>query len=198
MCIRDSLYILMELMPGGSVASLLKQYGYFEEKIIKKFTKQILNGIIYLHSQGVIHRDLKGANILTDNLGNVKLADFGSSHLCRKASVLNHSQADICKSIKGSLYWMAPEVLDQDSYGKKVDVWSLGCTVIEMATGECPWPKCDTFLDFLALVRKERCPKIPLHLSPVAQDFIRLCCTYDKRERPSAAQLLDHLFLLDD
>eukprot|EP01017_Pseudomicrothorax_dubius_P018488 TRINITY_DN2043_c0_g1_i4.p1 TRINITY_DN2043_c0_g1~~TRINITY_DN2043_c0_g1_i4.p1 ORF type:complete len:393 (+),score=67.18 TRINITY_DN2043_c0_g1_i4:379-1557(+) len=194
----ETVQLYMELMPGGSIASMLKQFGRFEEPVIKRFTRQILNGLVYLHSKGVIHRDLKGANILTDNFGNVKLADFGSSHIIINVPLLTASQTAVCTSMKGSLYWMAPEVLNQERHGKRVDIWSLGCTIIEMATASYPWPRCETFLDFITLVNQERTPPIPTTLSEAGQDFVRKCCTFEKRARPTAAMLQEHDFLRED
>jgi serine/threonine protein kinase len=100
----------------------------------------LLEGLDYLHQNHVIHADLKGANILFDGKSNVKLSDFGAARYIERLPMLSASQSDICSSIKGSLYWMAPEMIMQQGYGRKIDIWSLGCTLIEMATGKHPWP----------------------------------------------------------
>ena len=135
----------MELMPGGSIANVLQTFGAFDECVIKSFARQLVEGLDFLHSNRIIHADLKGANILFDGKENIKLSDFGAARFkvqqCIENEYLTHSESDICKSIKGSLYWMAPEMIKQIGYGRKIDIWALGCTMIEMATGKHPWPE---------------------------------------------------------
>lgn len=194
----DSISIYMELMSGGSIAHRLKQYGRLEEPVIRKFSLQILAGLQFLHSKGVIHRDLKGANILCDNYGSVKLADFGASHYIINQPLLNVSTSDICKSMKGSLYWMAPEVLNQRIHGRRVDIWSFGCTIIEMATGTHPWPSCETFTEFITMVNKQKTPPIPEHLSENAKDFLAKCLQFDPKKRPMAIDLINHPFMMEE
>ena len=120
---------------------MLKKYGTFKETLIRIYTKQILEGLEYLHSHNVIHRDIKGGNVLVDSNGICKLADFGSAK-----KIYNSSINEQYKSIIGTPYWMAPEVIKQTGHGRygnyknrKADIWSLGCTIIEMATGKPPW-----------------------------------------------------------
>lgn len=102
-------------------------------RTISHYTRQILRGLDYLHSKGIVHRDIKGANIMVTSRGVVKLIDFGSA----KKHVGELSQ-DI-HSVRGTPYWMAPEVICGLGYGRKSDIWSLGCTVLEMATTKPPW-----------------------------------------------------------
>ena len=129
-----ALYIFLEYVPGGSIASLLSRFGAFEEGVIQVYTRQILIGLDYLHSQRCVHRDIKGGNILVEKSGRIKLADFGM------AKSLVEQMAD-SGSFKGSAYWMAPEVIRRSPGGDHpaADVWSVGCTVIEMASGKHPW-----------------------------------------------------------
>ncbi|EAR92109.2 cyclin-dependent kinase-like Serine/Threonine kinase family protein (macronuclear) [Tetrahymena thermophila SB210] len=195
---EDNILIYMEQMPGGSLSSMLEKFGRFEEALIKKFVKQIISGLAYLHSQGIVHRDIKGANILTDGNGTVKLADFGAARYRDTICLPTADGSEFCNSIKGSLYWMAPELLNQESHGRKSDIWSLGCTMIEMATGKHPWPDCRTFPQLALIVKTNQCPPIPEHLSDECKDFIRQCCTFDKKERPTADVLLKHPFLNGD
>ena len=122
-------------MPGGSIASLLQRFGAFAEKLVAVYTRQILEGLHYLHTHHIMHRDIKGANILVDNAGCVKLADFGASR--RLADLVTMESG--CKSVKGTPYWMAPEVIKQTGHGRQADIWSVACTVIEMATAKPPW-----------------------------------------------------------
>jgi len=195
----EDIYIYMEYMPGGSISSMLKQYGSFPEKVLKRFTKQVVLGLHYLHGKGVIHRDIKGGNILSDGTGNVKLADFGASkHIENISFVSSVTNSEVCNSIKGSLFWMAPELLKQEKHGRKIDIWSLGCTVIEMATGKHPWPEVKSFPELVVAIMTDKCPPIPEHLSETAQDFIRQCCQFDKKLRPRTEGLLQHPFLSDE
>ncbi|KAI3810350.1 hypothetical protein L1987_19962 [Smallanthus sonchifolius] len=126
------LYIFLELVTKGSLARLYQKYELRDSQV-SAYTRQILSGLSYLHERKVVHRDIKCANILVDANGSVKLADFGLA----KATTLN----DI-KSCKGTPYWMAPEVVNNRSnngYGLAADIWSLGCTVLEMLTRKIPY-----------------------------------------------------------
>ncbi|KAG1359054.1 hypothetical protein COCNU_08G005000 [Cocos nucifera] len=135
---EDTLNIFLEFVPGGSISSLLGKFGSFPESVIRTYTKQLLQGLEYLHQNGIIHRDIKGANILVDNKGCIKLADFGASKQVAKLATMNAA-----KSMKGTPYWMAPEVILQTGHSFSADIWSVGCTVIEMATGCCSVPYWD-------------------------------------------------------
>lgn len=146
--------IFLEYVPGGSVTALLRNYGAFEEPLVKNFVRQILNGLAYLHEKDIIHRDIKGANILVDNKGGIKISDFGISKkvedstfvpvpfsvrmLTEFGDLLTGSRAHR-PSLQGSVFWMAPEVVKQTTYTRKADIWSVGCLVVEMLTGEHPW-----------------------------------------------------------
>lgn len=186
--------IYMEFMPTGSIASILKEYGALPEALIRKYTRDIVIGLQYLHSQGVIHRDLKGANLLVDNEGNVKLADFGASvHLLR--APLLPTDSEVCESIKGSMYWMAPEMIKREKYGRKVDVWSLGCLLIEMAAASHPWAGITNYAELCIAVIEGQTPEVPDSLSGDFRDCVNLCLQHDKSKRPSTADLLRHPFL---
>lgn len=165
------IYIFLEYVPGGSISSLLSQYKFFDEGLTKYFTRQILQGLQYLHERHILHRDIKGGNVLIDQNGICKITDFGLSKNQQDSGVYdpnsNHSQ------LKGTLYWMAPEVLT-NNYCAKVDVWSLGCTVLEMITGEHPWMKLTTLAAVYQL-GQHNSPAIPDHISDEAKDFLKLC-----------------------
>ncbi len=169
------LYIFQELVPGGSIAQLLKKFGPFESSIVKQYTQQILFGLEFLHGQGIIHRDIKGGNVLVDiNTGVAKLADFGASTTLQLGETqetlsikgllthsltdthartqllthlpphplthsLTHSLSYLLTRLKGTPFFMAPEVLAHTRYGRKGDIWAVGCTMIQMLTGEPPW-----------------------------------------------------------
>lgn len=140
--------IVLEFVPGGSIRQLLDKFHAFDERLVKIYTRQMLEGLRYLHANGVIHRDLKCANVLVDNLGIVKLSDFGAS----KKIISNYADGDgsvfenecVSKTFIGSPYWIAPEVIRKTGHGKPADIWSLGCCVLEMLTSKPPWSEYGT------------------------------------------------------
>jgi len=132
----DRLNIFLEYVPGGSIANLLHNFGALEEPVVRKYTKQILDGLDFLHSRGIVHCDIKGGNLLVTEDGVVKLADFNSSKLLDYVAGGGSNQL---KSMLGTPQFMAPEVIRQTGHGKKADIWSVGCTVIQMLTSSPPW-----------------------------------------------------------
>lgn len=188
---EDTLNILLEFVPGGSIQSLLGKLGSFPEPVIKKYTKQILQGLEYLHSNAIIHRDIKGANILVDNKGCIKLADFGASKQVAKLATVTAA-----KTMKGTPYWMAPEVIVGSGHSFSADIWSVGCTVIEMATGKPPWSQQYQEVALLFHVGTTKShPPIPEHLSPEAKDFLLKCLQKEPELRSTASDLLKHPFV---
>ncbi|XP_072987559.1 mitogen-activated protein kinase kinase kinase 1-like [Typha latifolia] len=179
------LYIFLELVTQGSLASLYQKY-HLQDSQVSAYTRQILNGLNFLHERNVVHRDIKCANILVDAKGSVKLADFG---LAKELTILNGA-----KSCKGTVYWMAPEVAKTRPYGPPADIWSLGCTVLEMLTRRVPYPDVEWAQALFKIGRGER-PPIPNSLTRDARDFIQQCVQVNPDDRPSAAQLLKHPFL---
>uniref|UniRef100_A0A1J3JNH5 mitogen-activated protein kinase kinase kinase n=1 Tax=Noccaea caerulescens TaxID=107243 RepID=A0A1J3JNH5_NOCCA len=187
----DSLNILMEFVPGGSISSLLEKFGSFPEPVIIMYTKQLLLGLEYLHNNGIMHRDIKGANILVDNKACIRLADFGASKKVVELATVNGA-----KSMKGTPYWMAPEVILQTGHSFSADIWSVGCTVIEMATGKPPWSEqYQQFAAVLHIGRTKAHPPIPEDLSPEAKDFLLKCLHKEPSLRLSASELLQHPFV---
>ncbi|XP_050224538.1 mitogen-activated protein kinase kinase kinase ANP1-like [Mercurialis annua] len=188
---EDTLNILLEFVPGGSISSLLGKFGSFPEAVIRTYTQQLLLGLEYLHSNGIMHRDIKGANILVDNKGCIKLADFGASKQVVELATISGA-----KSMKGTPYWMAPEVILQTGHCFSADIWSVGCTVIEMATGKPPWSQ--QYQEVAALFHigsTKSHPEIPEHLSAEAKDFLLQCLQKEPNMRPDASKLLQHPFL---
>ncbi|WVZ73471.1 hypothetical protein U9M48_021773 [Paspalum notatum var. saurae] len=179
------LYIFLELVTQGSLSALYQKYR-LQDSQVSAYTRQILNGLHYLHQRNVLHRDIKCANILVDASGLVKLADFG---LAKEMSIF--SQA---RSSKGTVYWMAPEVAKAKPHGPPADIWSLGCTVLEMLTGKVPYPDMEWIYALLKIGRGIP-PEIPNTLSEDARDFIKKCVQANPNDRPSAAQLMEHPFV---
>jgi serine/threonine protein kinase len=187
----SSLNIFMEYIAGGSISSKLKEYGKFNEKVIREYTKQILEGLEYIHYHKVIHRDLKGANILVGDGGVCKLADFGSAKQFRGVN-----EDSEFKSLRGTTNWMAPEVMRQEGSGRFSDIWSLGCVVVEMATGKPPWSdKSNPIAVFMHVCNSDQVPKLPDDTSDVMRDFIARCFKRKPEERPNVCKLLSHPFI---
>ncbi|CAN8246873.1 unnamed protein product [Cochlearia groenlandica] len=182
-----NLYIFLDLVSQGSLRKLYLRYKLIDSHV-SSYTRQILDGLKYLHDRHFVHRDIKCANILVDTNGAVKLADFGLA----KVSKVN----DI-KSFKGTIFWMAPEVIVRnrnDGYGKPADIWSLGCTVLEMLTGQIPYHHLEQ-VQAIYRIGKGDLPEVPNTLSQEARDFIFTCLKVNPEERPTAAELLDHPFV---
>ncbi|CAN6563630.1 unnamed protein product [Malus baccata var. baccata] len=183
---ETKLYIFLELVTKGSLVKLYQNYN-LEDSQVSGYTRQILSGLTYLHKRRVLHRDIKCANILVHASGSVKLADFGLA----KVTKLNE-----LKSSKGTAYWMAPEVVNQmnGGYGFAADIWSLGCTVLEMLTGQPPYFPLE-WTQALFQIGSGKLPPVPKSLSSDAKDFILKCLQVDPNSRPTAAQLLNHPFV---
>eukprot|EP00930_Biecheleria_cincta_P017275 TRINITY_DN13785_c0_g1_i1.p1 TRINITY_DN13785_c0_g1~~TRINITY_DN13785_c0_g1_i1.p1 ORF type:complete len:404 (-),score=86.53 TRINITY_DN13785_c0_g1_i1:126-1337(-) len=178
--------ICMEFMPC-SLRSMLEQFGALEALALAKATQQLLQGLQYLHEYKppVVHRDLKGANVLVDCDFCLKLADFG----CAK-----HSAGTKSFALVGSPHWMAPEVFQRrDGHGRKADIWSLGCVVIEMATAANPWGCFNNVMDALKTIAFTNVqPPVPEALSACGRDFLLRCVERDPEKRPTAKELLQH------
>jgi len=171
------------------VTALLRNYGAFEETLVKNFVRQILKGLDYLHQRNIIHRDIKGANILVDNKGGIKISDFGISKKV-EANLMGGNRAHR-PSLQGSVFWMAPEVVKQTSHTKKADIWSVGCLVVEMLTGEHPWAQL-TQMQAIFKIGSSAKPTIPSDISADAQEFLQRTFELDQDARPSAEELLEH------
>ncbi|AEE82648.1 putative mitogen-activated protein kinase [Arabidopsis thaliana] len=185
----SKLYIFLELVTQGSVQKLYERY-QLSYTVVSLYTRQILAGLNYLHDKGFVHRDIKCANMLVDANGTVKLADFGLA----EASKFN----DIM-SCKGTLFWMAPEVInrkDSDGNGSPADIWSLGCTVLEMCTGQIPYSDLKP-IQAAFKIGRGTLPDVPDTLSLDARHFILTCLKVNPEERPTAAELLHHPFVIN-
>ncbi|CAM1293500.1 Uncharacterised protein g754 [Pycnogonum litorale] len=185
--------MFFEWMSGGSIASLLDKYGPFTEPVVINYTKQVLEGLTYLHNNQILHRDLKGANLLVDSTGrHLRIGDFGAAaKLASQSTVTGEFQGQLL----GTIAFMAPEVLRGENYGRSCDVWSVGCVIIEMCTGKPPWNATD-ISNHLALIFKIACsakpPPVPEHVSCILKDLSESCLMLKSEERPTAKDLLQH------
>ncbi|KAJ7492692.1 kinase-like protein [Mycena latifolia] len=188
----ENLNIFLEYVPGGTIGSCLLRHGAFDKDVTKFFTAQILAGLEYLHSTGIIHRDLKGDNILVETSGVCKISDFGIS---KKEDVKGQAFTEL----RGTVYWMAPEVVDSNKkgYDSKVDIWSLGCVVLEMWTGGRPWAGEEVISVMLKLYKDKLPPPVPsdLLLDDLAMDFRHECFAMNPQARPTAGVLRQHPYL---
>ncbi|KAK5704853.1 ATP binding [Elasticomyces elasticus] len=203
---EQHLNIFLEYVAGGSVASMLVNYGSLPEGLIANFVRQILCGLAYLHSEEIIHRDIKGANILVDNKGTVKISDFGISKRVEASTLLTQNSGGVVApgkraggprvSLQGSVFWMAPEVVRQTAYTKKADIWSLGCLVVEMFTGSHPHPNCTQLQAIFKIGGKGGSgtgdgarPDMPVGASEEAREFMGRTFEIEHERRPTAEEL---------
>ena len=186
----EYLDVFMEYVAGGSVASLLRRFGSFNESIASSYLKQTLQGLLYLHCHRILHRDIKGGNILVDTSGRCKLADFGASK--RMTSLAESANT----SLKGTPYWMAPEVIMQIGHGRYADIWSIGCTLIEMLTSRPPYSEFKTPVSAMfQIAMNKKAPQIPSTVSKTARNFMEQCFKWKPVKRSNALKLLQHDFI---
>jgi serine/threonine protein kinase len=183
----ETLNIILEYCENGSLHSISKNFGRFPENLVALYMSQVLHGLLYLHEQGVIHRDIKGANILTTKQGLVKLADFG---VASKTTGLHES------SVVGTPYWMAPEVIELSGATTASDIWSVGCTVIELLDGKPPYHKLQPMPALFRIVNDDH-PPLPQGASPTVLDFLGQCFQKDPNLRVSARKLLKHPWIVN-
>ncbi|XP_055956740.1 uncharacterized protein LOC126821892 isoform X2 [Patella vulgata] len=187
------LSIFIEYMPGGSVKDLINEIGRIQEPLVRKYSRQVLLGLSYLHKNDIVHRDIKAANILRDTQGNVKLGDFGASKRLEKLR-----SASGLKTYVGTPYWMAPEVIKSEGYGRKADIWSVGCTIVEMFSTKPPFHEYETFAAIFQIGNCKH-PKyeLPKDVTDLAKEFLALAFQITQGDRPSADDLLKHGFVQD-
>eukprot|EP00002_Diphylleia_rotans_P007251 TRINITY_DN1675_c0_g3_i2.p1 TRINITY_DN1675_c0_g3~~TRINITY_DN1675_c0_g3_i2.p1 ORF type:complete len:739 (-),score=134.13 TRINITY_DN1675_c0_g3_i2:1203-3419(-) len=181
---KDYLYIVLEFVESGSLQHVLKSFGKFPESLAIGYISQVLQGLAYLHDQGVVHRDIKGANILTTKEGVVKLADFG-------VAVKVDQTARKVYDVVGSPNWIAPEVIELSGASPASDIWSMGCTVIELITGKPPYSDLAPMQAMYRIVQDLH-PPLPDGISTELRDFLFKCFQKDVTKRETAKQLLNH------
>eukprot|EP01012_Entosiphon_sulcatum_P041051 TRINITY_DN5481_c0_g1_i1.p1 TRINITY_DN5481_c0_g1~~TRINITY_DN5481_c0_g1_i1.p1 ORF type:complete len:1227 (+),score=123.95 TRINITY_DN5481_c0_g1_i1:64-3744(+) len=185
--------IVMEFMAGGSLQSLLQRLkDGLPLRTVRKYLTDALRGLEYLHERNIIHRDVKPGNFLLTSDGTMKVSDFDHSKVLTRTDSTSGTQTMV-----GTPLYMAPEVVTGKA-GLPSDVWSLGITALEMATGHNPWAGVAHPMYCLFQLFKGQAPEIPKWLFPTLQDFIRRCLQPDPGTRPTMTQLLSHPFIFQN
>ena len=185
-----NLYVHLEYVEGGSLEMLIKEFGTLSLQLIQHYTEQVLTGLAFLHSKGLVHRDIKPSNILVSKDGRCKLADFGC--------VKHFEELRKNTSFTGTAIYMSPESHQQRNVCPKADIWSMGCTVIEMVNGDGPiWFNMNHYQLFVYVSGNKFDPKIPASLGEDGMDFVSLCLTQRPENRADATTLLKHPFIID-
>ncbi|KAK3945316.1 MAP kinase [Diplogelasinospora grovesii] len=200
---RDRVYMFMEFCSGGSLANLLEHGRIEDEQVIMVYALQLLEGLAYLHELKIAHRDIKPENILLDHNGIIKYVDFGAAKLIARQGrtlVNDMTSTKPNKSMTGTPMYMSPEVIKGENPGHfgAVDVWSLGCVVLEMATGRRPWAQLDNEWAIMYNIAQGNPPQLPApdQLSPQGMDFLKRCFARDSTKRATAVELLQHEWIM--
>jgi serine/threonine protein kinase len=189
----DCLCIFMEYMAGGSLNGLLKKFGKLSPNVVKVYMRHSLEGIAYLHRRNIVHRDIKPDNILLASSGDAKLSDFGTSREFNDSANL--------LTVTGTPWFMAPEVVKGSGHGAAADMWSVGCTMLQLVTGKAPmeeFPNPVTAMYQIATHPEKVMQLIPASLSSECADVIRACLHEDPMQRATAPQLLSFPYFLEE
>lgn len=189
---KGCLWIFVELMDGGALTQIIEKfYTTYSENAVRYMLKETLEGLKYLHNRHIIHRDIKSDNILVDQQGNIKLADFGYSAQLTQ-------QRDARSSKVGTLCWMAPELIaGERRYDTKVDIWSVGVFAMELADGNPPYIEEQMAKVVRLILKNETPPFTSTRWSADFQDFVNKCMIRDPNDRPSAEELLKTPFMAE-
>lgn len=192
--VGNTYLLFLDYVAGGLVGACLRMYGKFDEGLIRHLTRQVTDGLSYLHSRGILHRDLKADNLLLDLEGTCKITDFGI--LKRSENIYKN---DLEMSMQGTIFWMAPEVIDnvvqnkKQGYSAKIDIWSLGCVVLEMFAGRRPWSNVEALSAMYRIGKTKLAPPIPddvkSNISVEGKQFLKQCFEIDPNRRPTALEL---------
>ncbi|GAA6060392.1 hypothetical protein JCM10212_004645 [Sporobolomyces blumeae] len=193
---ENYLNIVLEYAESGSLQTTLRQFGQLPEGLVASYVVKILEGLAYLHEQGVVHCDLKAANILSTKTGNVKLSDFGVS-LNLHAIKNTQGFGGLSKDVQGTPNWMAPEIIEMKGALPASDIWSLGCTVCELIDGRPPYADLVAMSAMFRIVEDENGPPIPEQCSSGLRAFLARCFKKEPSERPTAEQLFADPWLLE-
>ncbi|KAI3990869.1 hypothetical protein MKX01_026053 [Papaver californicum] len=193
------LKIFLEYQAGGSISDVLNNFGgLLDESVIRSYTREILLGLDYLHKNNIVHGDIKCKNLLLGTSGHIKLADFGCSRRMNSPKTIDADSKLCWQSIVGTPLWTAPEVLRNEGLCFASDIWSLGCTIIEMATGKAPWSGNKISNPMSAVLRiasGKEVPQFPAKFSREGLDFLAKCLETDPKFRLTSGDLLDHPFV---
>uniref|UniRef100_A0A8D8PRX7 Mitogen-activated protein kinase kinase kinase 4 n=4 Tax=Cacopsylla melanoneura TaxID=428564 RepID=A0A8D8PRX7_9HEMI len=194
---REELLLFMELCTEGTLESLVQSTeDGLPEVLIRRYTKQLVDAINLLHKNAIVHRDIKSANIfLTAEGHSLKLGDFGSAVKMNAHTTVPGE----LNGFVGTQAYMAPEVFmntNSTGHGRAVDIWSLGCVLVEMSSGKRPWAEYDSNYQIMFKVGMGETPSIPESLSDEGQSFGDLCLRHDPTLRASIFELSQHPFLI--
>jgi len=192
---REEMLIFMEYCPEGTLEALVTSTETgLEESMVRRYTRQLLQAVACLHENGIVHRDIKGANIfLTDDMRNLKLGDFG----CAVKIKAHTTMPGELQGFVGTQAYMAPEVFTRnmsEGHGRSADIWSLGCVVIEMSSGRRPWAELESNYQIMFKVGMGQTPTTPDNLSEEGKIFLSRCFVHDPVLRATAEDLINHPF----
>lgn len=208
---RDRVYIFEEYCPGGSLANLLEHGRIEDEEVVMVYAWQMLQGLQYLHSKGVEHRDVKPDNILLGANSVLKYVDFGAAKVIIKGNrtmaktraIKGGGGGDagpaVMNSLAGTPMYLAPEVIKGGAGALgAADIWSMGCVVLEITTGRKPWSNLDNewaIMFHIGIATQHPPLPDPGQMSDLGIDFIQQCLTIDPNSRPTASELMHHPWL---
>ncbi|KAI2624788.1 MAP kinase [Xylaria nigripes] len=200
---RDRVYIFMEFCSGGSLAGLLEHGRIEDEQVVMVYALQLLEGLAYLHESQIVHRDIKPENILLDHNGVIKYVDFGAAKVIARQGrtyIQGLATNKASGSMTGTPMYMSPEVIKGENSGHAgaVDIWSLGCVILEMVTGRRPWSNLDNEWAIMYNIAQGNPPPLPGpdQLSPQGINFLERCFVRDPKRRANAVELLQHEWIM--